>query len=74
MQRFLMGSTLSEITEMRHINMRVKEGTGIHEKDGFELHEAEQYGSHLPELREPRSAVELSGDNIFQRAQDKTVK
>jgi hypothetical protein len=76
-QRYAAGSTLSEIAEMKGPEMKVLDGQGtaIYEKDGYELHEAEQYGSQPPELREdPRSAVELQAKNSFYPEDEITPK
>jgi hypothetical protein len=66
------GSTLSATSEMEATEIK---GRVIHEMDGSERYEIDQYGSHPPELREgPCSAVELPGGNAFHREEKKTLK
>ena len=70
-QRHVVGSSLSETTEMKVTELK---GTAVHEKDGSERYEVEQYGSQPPFKEDPRSAVELSGENVFHRDEERTPK
>jgi hypothetical protein len=71
-RRDVAGSTLSATTEMKMAEIK---GSAVYEKDGSGFHEVEQYGSRPPELREdPRSAVELPGENLFYHKEEKIPK